>query len=46
MSAEPVSVPLAEENGGYLQYRAIYDYAARNEDELSFAVNDIIQVRK
>ena len=29
---------------GYLQYRALYDYEARNEDELSFQTNDIILV--
>jgi hypothetical protein len=29
---------------GYLQYRALYDYEARNADELSFNVDDIILV--
>merc|ERR1719331_3167356 len=29
---------------GYVQYRALYDYEARNPDELAFKVNDIIMV--
>ena len=29
----------ASTRSGYLQYRALYDYEARNEDELSFQVN-------
>merc|ERR1719233_2696558 len=29
---------------GYVQYRALYDYEARNPDELAFQVNDIIMV--
>ena len=29
---------------GYVQYRALYDYEARNPDELAFSVNDIIMV--
>merc|ERR1719228_799923 len=29
---------------GYVQYRALYDYEARNPDELAFHVNDIIMV--
>merc|ERR1719244_2022155 len=29
---------------GYVQYRALYDYEARNTDELAFQVNDIIMV--
>lgn len=29
---------------GYVQYRALYDYEARNPDELAFSVGDIIMV--
>ena len=29
---------------GYHKYKALYDYEARNEDELSFSINDIIMV--
>jgi hypothetical protein len=29
---------------GYVQYRALYDYEARNPDELEFKVHDIIMV--
>merc|ERR1711962_1915481 len=29
---------------GYVQYKALYDYEARNPDELAFKVNDIIMV--
>lgn len=45
--AEPVASVAAVAGaavGGYDQYRALYDYEARNEDELSFAINDIILV--
>merc|ERR1719483_798624 len=49
-AAEPVvaaghaQVAAVTDLTGYVQYRALYDYEARNPDELAFSVNDIIMV--
>jgi len=52
-SAEPAKTAVAEEPAaaavptdltGYVQYKALYDYEARNPDELAFSVDDIIMV--
>jgi len=41
---EREAVPASTDLSGYVQYRALYDYEARNPDELAFKVNDIIMV--
>ena len=43
-AAGDISSAAPPTRAGYLQYRAVYDYEARNEDELSFQTNDIILV--
>merc|ERR1719427_2183199 len=42
--AAPAQVAAVTDLTGYVQYRALYDYEARNPDELAFKVNDIIMV--
>merc|ERR1719228_3082684 len=45
VTAAPAEVSAAATDlTGYVQYRALYDYEARNPDELAFQVNDIIMV--
>merc|ERR1719419_1824707 len=44
ITEQPQVVAAATDLTGYVQYRALYDYEARNPDELAFSVNDIIMV--
>ena len=43
-AAEEVEAMEVAAPAGYHKYKALYDYEARNEDELSFSINDIIMV--
>jgi len=42
--AEKADIEEKAAAAGYHKYKALYDYEARNEDELSFSINDIIMV--
>ena len=42
-AAEP-SAPIVNSTVGYVQYKALYDYEARNTDELSFSCGDVLLV--
>ena len=44
MVAETADIEEKAAAAGYHKYKALYDYEARNEDELSFSINDIIMV--
>lgn len=41
-----VTQPIAEEStpAGYAKYRALFEFAARNSDEISFQPGDIVMV--
>lgn len=46
-AAEPVSTYATEATPvGYEKYRAIYEFSARNADEISFQPGDIVMVRR
>lgn len=44
-TTETVSDDLEVAPEGYLRYRAVYDFYARNSDEITFQPGDIIMVR-